>query len=98
MSRIKKTANHPTISCQESEDKDFVAEIKEEEELQFGKASESRGQKQRRTLEEIATDKRKTWESSMDCRKFKNEGQVDAEALKDDHRGLRYTDKKGLNF
>lgn len=98
MPRIKKTANRATTSRQEIEDEDFVAEMEEEEELQFGECLKSRGRKRRRTPQEIAADKKKTWESSMDGRKFKNERQVDAEALEDDHQGLCYINRKGLNF
>lgn len=75
-----------------------MAEIEEEEELQFGKASKSRGRKRRRTPREIVADKKKRSEDTMEGMKFKNERQVEAEALEYDHRGLRYINRKGLNF
>lgn len=72
----------------------------EEEEGEQGLPAESTvvGRKRRRTLQEISSDWQKHWEETMDKRKFKNERQVDAEALGDEHRGLRYIDIKGLNF
>lgn len=46
----------------------------------------------------MAADKQKNWEASMDKQKFKNEWQMDAEALGKEHQGLRIVMWKGLTF
>lgn len=75
-----------------------MAEIEEEEELSFREDSTSRGRKRRRTPQEIAVDKQKTWELSMDKSKIKNKRQVDAATLGKEHRGLHIVMRKGLTF
>ncbi|XP_058180390.1 uncharacterized protein LOC131335154 [Rhododendron vialii] len=94
MPRVKQTAHRaPSSQPEIEEEDDFMAES--EEEIQPAEASGSRSKRRRRTPGQIAADKRRVWEDSFVGRKFKNERQVDATALSDDHMGLRYVMRKG---